>query len=328
MLLALVLAASGSVKIVTSIDGAKAQPGWAYARLGQKVVMHAQVEGGAAKQIRWVKLEPEVESVDNTQPKFHFENISYRETPIAACDDKLDCPADVTPSKLPVPVELAGAGNMAFQVKVTLADGSTAASPGLESRDLGGLSPEVHRVAIRRDDSYLGYLSELAGSPFIFGSAGGDGRNQTDRLLGADCADLAVYGRRRMKTGAKYTSTYHFDEQAPELVKVTALDADGKATDKQGHGVSFGAKGVKAGDVLHFPGSRHVAVLFEDRPPLGVLDGNDVMLHTCWGPPKIEAIGSAECASLPWRVLRWPESPAATPRTSSLPGRSGTPAAR
>ena len=51
-----------------------------------------------------------------------------------------------------------------------------------------------------------------------------------------------------------------------------------------------------------------LAVLFDDRPPLGVLDGNDVMLHTCWGPPKIEPIGSAECASLPWRVLRWPDN--------------------
>jgi hypothetical protein len=305
VLLALVLAVSPSVKIVTSIDGAKAQPGWAYARLGQKVLMHAQVDGGKAKTVRWSKLEPVVDSVDNTTPKFHFEPISYRATSIESCDDRLDCPADVTPSRLAVPPELAGTGNMAFQVKVTTESGDTLATPGLEARDVGGLAPSIHRVAIRRDDTYLGYLSELNGSPFIFGSAGPDGRNQTDRLLGADCADLAVYGRRRLGKGAQYTSTYHFDEQAPELVKATGLDGDGRATDKQGRVIVFGAKGVKPGDVLHFPGSRHVAVLFEDRPPLGVLDGNDVMLHTCWGPPKLEAIGSAECASLPWRVLRW-----------------------
>ncbi len=305
MLLALVLAAAPSVTIVSQVDGSEPRPGWAYARRGQKVLLRAQVNGGKARQVRWSKLVPAVDSVDNTTPRFHFEPIAYRAEPIAACDDKLECPADVS-GGLKVAPGLEGTGNMAFQVTVTLDSGATVSTPGLEARDVGGLSPSVMRVVVRKDDSYLGYLTELNGSPFIFGSAGPDGRNQTDRLLGADCADLAVYGRRRLGAGAQYTSTYHFDEQAPELARAVALDG-GKATDRKGRAISFGPHGVKAGDVLHFPGSRHVAVLWEDRPPLGVLDASDLMFHTCWGPPTVEAIGDAPCASLPWRVLRWRE---------------------
>ncbi len=305
MLLALGLAAAPSVQLAARVDAGPARPGWAFARRGQKVTLHAELSGGKARTVRWSKLVPTADSVDNTQPSFHFEPIPYRAQPIAACDDQLDCPADVG-GGLRVAPGLEGTGNMAFQVEATLDSGAAVQSPGLEARDVGGLSPKVMRVVVRRDDSYLGYLTELNGSPFIFGSAGPDGRNQTDRLLGADCADLAVYGRRRLGLGAKYTSTYHFDEQAPELTRAVALD-DGHAADAKGRAIAFGEKGVRVGDVLHFPGSRHVAVLWEDRPPLGVLDPGDLMFHTCWGPPTVEPIGEASCASLPWRVLRWPQ---------------------
>ena len=62
---------------------------------------------------------------------------------------------------------------------------------------------------------------------------------------------------------------------------------------------------MHVGDLIHFPDSRHVAVLYEDRPPLGVLDASDLMIHTCWAPPKIEPIGSSSCGSFPWRLLRF-----------------------
>lgn len=300
----LLIALNGPLPISATVDGKPAPAGWVYAVTGQKVVL--AVKAPQAKAVRWFKLEPTLESVDNTQPAFHFEPIVYRAVEVAACRDQATCPADVTPSVLPKVEQLPGVGTMAFQVAVTRADGTEVKSPGIEAVKYGGLTKDVMRVTFRRDDSYLGFVSELINTPYIFGSAGPDGRNQSDLLIGADCADLAVYGRRRLGKKAEYTSTYAIDRQAPEKFKAVSAADDGRVLDAKGQPIAFGPKGVHAGDVIHFPGSRHVAVLYEDRPPLGVLDSGDLMIHTCWAPPKIEAIGGSSCGSFPWRLLRFP----------------------
>ena len=269
-------------QIRTSVDSAPAKPGWAYARVGQKVVMHAP----PGKGFRWYELRPKEPYVDNTQPSFHFEPIHYEPVELERCRDAQTCEA-IGPGLPGLP----GVGTMAYQV---VTDGRAPPAPATA---WGGLTKDVHRVTFRLDDSYLGYVTELVGTPYIFGSAGPDGRNQSDLLIGADCADLAVYGQRRLGKKVDYTSTYGIDQQAPLVGAV--LGPDGR--DDQGKPVP-----VKRGDVLHFPSSRHVAVLWEDKPPLGVLDPGDLMLHTCWDPPKIEPIGANErCASFPMRVLRF-----------------------
>ena len=104
----------------------------------------------------------------------------------------------------------------------------------------------------------------------------------------------------------EYTSSYAIDKQAPERFRGVSANEAGGVQDAAGKPIAFGDKGVRAGDLIHFPGSRHVAVLYEDRAPLGVLDSGDLMIHTCWAPPKIEAIGSSSCGSFPWRMLRFP----------------------
>ncbi len=278
--------AAPQVELRSSVEGGKARGGWVYARAGQAVTLKAVVSGGPAAQVRWFKVEPTVESLDNTTPSFHFEPVTYRETEVASCRDTLTCPADITPTVLPKVPELSGAGTMAFKVAVTLKDGRTVQTPGAESTKWGGLTAAVHRVTFRKDESLVGYAAELINTPYIFGSAGPDGRNQSDLLIGSDCADLVVYARRRQGRRAEYTSTYTLDQQAPELAK--------------------GAK-VREGDVVHFPSSRHVGILFRDNEPKGVLDAGDLLFHTCWAPPKVQPMSEAGCSSEPWRVLRFPE---------------------
>ncbi len=306
-LVALLAAGSPALFLTASVDGAKPKPGWVYAVAGKKVLLQASMNGGArVKGWRWFKLEVVSESVDNTQPKFHFEPVGYRAVELEGCRDQPVCPADVTPTVLAKVEQLPGVGTMAFQVKATLENGAELSTPGLESTKYGGLTPDVMRVTFRRDDSYLGFVSELINTPYIFGSAGPDGRNQSDLLIGADCADLAIYGRRRLGKKADYTSSYAIDKQAPERFRGVSADSEGTVVDAAGKRIVFGKKGVHAGDLIHFPASRHVAVLYEDRPPLGVLDSGDLMIHTCWAPPKIEAIAGTRCGSFPWRILRFP----------------------
>lgn len=280
------LAARPSLELQGAIGDGKPKRDWVYAKQGQLVTLHAVLTGAQAKAVRWFKIEPTVGAIDNTTPSFHFEPVTYVETELPGCEGKLTCPADITPTKLPRVEALPGVGTMAFRVELTCQDGATLSTPGLASTKYGGLTHEVYRVAVRRDDSLIGYATELINTPYIFGSAGPDGRNQSDLLIGSDCADLIVYARRRSGKKATYTSSYAIDQQAP-LLK--------------------GGKAPRAGDLVHFPGSRHVAILFEDREPVGVVDENDLILHTCWAPPTVQRMGDTGCVSRPYRVLRFPE---------------------
>jgi hypothetical protein len=311
VLLVVLLAAAPSrgaqLRILSDVDGGKPSPEWKYVKLGQRVTLHAELKPPEpSAQIAWFKLEPEVGSVDNTTPSFHFEKIPYRAVEIEACRGNPDCPADINPTLTTATIP--DVGTMAFQAQAILPGGRTLATPGVEAIEYGGLSPKVHRVAVRRDDTYLGYVTELLNTVFIFGSAGPDGRNQTDRLIGTDCADMAVYGARRMGKKVDYTNTYNIDQAAPPVATAVSVDAQGVMLDAKGRPIQVGdGQGmVRPGDVLHFPHSRHVAVFYEDREPKGVLDMGDLMLHACWAPPQIQPIrDNTRCTSLPARVLRF-----------------------
>lgn len=286
MLIALLLAAAPTVQIQASVNGGKKSADWAYARVGTPVTLHAVLSKGAsAESVKWFKIQPTVGSLDNTTPSFHFAAVTYEETPVPACEGKLECAADVSPSSLPAVKQLPGSGSMAYRVEVKLKDGPVISTPGLSSTKYGGLTREVFHVAFRRDDSLIGFSSELLNTPYIFGSAGPDGRNQSDLLIGSDCADFIIYGRRRSGKKAEYTSSYEIDKQAPEL--------------------KAGAK-ARVGDLVHFPSMRHVAILFEDREPVGEVTEDDLILHTCWAPPTVQRIGDTDCVAPPYRVLRFP----------------------
>src|SRR5438132_938955 len=96
------LAAAPALRLVSSVDGGKPTPQWKYVRAGQKVVLHAELTLGAKGKVRyrWFKLEPTVESADNTEPSFHFEKIRYAATAIDRCEGAADCAADVNPTVL------------------------------------------------------------------------------------------------------------------------------------------------------------------------------------------------------------------------------------
>lgn len=281
----LFLAGTPTLELQGAVGAGKPKRAWAYAKAGEQVTLRAVLQGASPEKVRWFKIEPTVGAIDNTTPSFHFEPVRYAETPMPACDGQLTCQADLSPGALPKVEALPGVGTMAYRVEVVTRDGATLRTPGAERTKYGGLTKDVYRVAVRKDDTPLGFSTELINTPYIFGSAGPDGRNQSDLLIGSDCADLVIYGQRRSGKPATYTSSYDIDKQAPPL-------RDGVP--------------AKAGDLVHFPGSRHVALLYEDREPLGVVDENDLIFHTCWAPPTVQRIGDTGCASRPYRVLRFP----------------------
>jgi hypothetical protein len=175
-------------------------------------------------------------------------------------------------------------------------------SPGPEARrgrGAGGVTDDVMRVSIRRDDSYLGFLTEMYGQPYIWASAGtSDRAHQSEHLEGSDCADFVVYGKRRMGGAQKYVWTGELPQWS-KLLAAGARDADGVYRDKAGKPLPF----TQVGDLVLFP--RHVGVLAVDRGTLGVLDDQDLMMHTLFDSPKEQAIAESGYADKPVELRRW-----------------------
>ncbi|HUJ60293.1 MAG TPA: hypothetical protein VLX92_17420, partial [Kofleriaceae bacterium] len=228
---------------------------------------------------------------------FHYEPIDYRATPLDAHAGSLV--PDVRPTLTPDHGN--GVGTMRFQLVATQGE-RTIASPGETARrgaGSGGLTDDVTRVSIRRDDTYLGYLTEMFGQPYIWASSGGtDATHQSERLEGSDCADFVVYGRRRMGKRVAYTWTGGLPALTRLLAAGTRGD-DGVYRDRSGKPVPF----TRAGDLALFP--RHVAVLVEDRGTIGVLDDQDIVMHALVDTPKQQPLADTGYADQPLEVRRF-----------------------
>ncbi len=130
----------------------------------------------------------------------------------------------------------------------------------------------------------VGVLTEQLGTPFVFFPARlPDGAHQTDERLGADCAALLVYGRRRLGERIPYV--------APGGLRRYAAPIRGAPP--------------REGDVLHF-GSQ-TAVLSRDRPPLGRIGPEDLVIHTFHGVAEEVPISALPYRNAPVEVLRWRE---------------------
>ncbi|HUJ56981.1 MAG TPA: hypothetical protein VLX92_00655, partial [Kofleriaceae bacterium] len=229
-----------TARAIASVDGGAASERPAYARLDQHVTLYALVQvedagrrtwysdapavtlGGRALHvsplarapelaITWNRIEPAAAAYSNTDENggnFHFTQIDYVATEIAGAANRAAIAADVRPTLTEDHGH--GVGTMRYQIVVAQGD-HTVASAGGEARrgrGSGGLTDDVMRVSIRRDDSYLGYLTEMFGQPYIWASAGiTDATHQAERLEGADCADFVVYGMRRLGKKIGYTWT-------------------------------------------------------------------------------------------------------------------------
>ncbi len=311
------------VRVVAAVGSAAATEHPAYARLDQPVALYAVIEAdrvtytdapalelrgkpvatrplaeAPACAIAWNRIEPAQANTTNEDDSgFRFAAIDYRATPIRAGLGSI--PADVRPTLTPDHGN--GVGTMRFQIVVTQ-DEHVIASAGPEAhrgKGSGGLTDDVLRVSIRRDDTYLGFLTEMYGQPYVWASAGlTDATHQSERLEGSDCADFIVYGARRMGAALAYTWTGGLP-QVTKLLASGTRGPDGVYRDAKGEPLPFG----KVGDLILFP--RHVGALAEDRGTIGVLDDQDLIMHTLFDSPKEQPIADSGYADKPAELRRF-----------------------
>ncbi len=166
----------------------------------------------------------------------------------------------------------------------------------------------VVQIAVRTDDSYIGYLMELFNTPFIMTPRlTPGGVHQTDARLGSDCAAFAVYGRRRMGCPVEYLGPSGIRRYLESLIngqlRPGRIDGVEVYMTDAGATMPVGEGGLIPGDVLHF-GSQ-VSVFYQDGGVPGILDPCDLVIQSLFDGPCIVTLRENGFYPLPLCVLRW-----------------------
>lgn len=243
------------------------------ARAAERARACERMPAALARRLRWFVAVPEPDDYDNLAHcgaealrRGCHQPLRWKRQPLP----KLDGEAMVDVRDVP---ELAALGTHRLGVEL-------ASDP---VRPLG--EPDVDalfEIVVRRDDTYVGRLTEQLGTPFVHVPVVRPGHgHQTDERLGADCVALVIYGQRRLGRKVPYVAP-------AALYRFTT---------------AVGAGAVQPGDVLHF--GFQTAVLSRDVPPVGVLSLDDLVLHTFHGVAEEVPFGALPYRALPVTVLRW-----------------------
>lgn len=162
-------------------------------------------------------------------------------------------------------------------------------------------------IRLWEGDGFHAALSECFGMPYVFGIAAVEEQDRTgvDTGWGADCSNLLIHAWRRigepLHWGDPGRLRQHLRTLAEDLTPTSRPQLDPEAV-RRGVMVDFGS---------------HVAAVWKDQPPLGTLDGGDLLLHHLGGFPEV--VGLTEIAAGRGRfALRTPhpEKPAVVVRVA------------
>jgi cell wall-associated NlpC family hydrolase len=282
--------------------------------------------------IHIAKLEPEIPNqgiYDNTgrmEPywhpeerkdhpkKWHWCPIQYQETMVGRESNKWRHQLDTKPTTSKYHRDL---GTMRYVARVTWKQ-RRYWSPGKNHRDKGGVRPGIATVRVRRDNSAVGYMTELMNVPYVYGSSSTSGRladHQTERAVGADCADLIVYGWRRAGRKIDYTWSQGLKSHTRRTAHVAQL-LEGRYREQNGLPIKFG-QDIQVGDIILW--NRHVAVV-ASADSSGYLTPNTEILHTIMETPKLTKLANVgfgfDTPPFQIRRPRWKKQPSRTRRTA------------
>ncbi len=236
--------------------------------------------------VMWYKVEPAENSYNNIRNgRFVWDTPAYTEN-LGWNSLSLSVDADAQPTDPERDIN-DGLGTMRYKA-VFVYDGRFYPTPGKESVDKTGIKDDVHRITFRNGDDFLGWLSAYFNVPYIYGSAGTNGRHQTDNFVGADCADLVTGACRKSGGKLPYTNVAGLRRFSDVIASQEDIDMDDNGIYlKNGKALRYGSD-VRKGDLILF-GDWHVGVLENDNGN-GVLDRNDLIRHTFFNLPANDSI--------------------------------------
>ena len=277
--------------------------------------------GCPALAVAWRRIEPRMKHVHTKAPNgdvrvyanavvfgphhgkwLGYDRMEYVEHAIVPRPDSADGEADgvgalrlvvtdarPTESVAPRPADHQDLGTMRLAASIRLGQEAPLSTPRLDDVPNGIISDRVFRYSFRKGDGFLGWLTAFYNVPYLFGSAGEGVHNQTERFVGADCADILVGALRRAgKPTLRYTNVSGVIDALGRVAGPTLVDqcaGSAPALSQCEHAsippLRMGHQ-VLPGDILavEYMGADnlprawdHIVVLVEDRGPNGVPDG-------------------------------------------------------
>ena len=148
--------------------------------------------------------------------------------------------------------------------------------------EIGGHVRETPAIEIRRfaGEGFRAAITEQFRLPYLFGSGElYDGVSTGPETgFGADCANFIVYAMRRQGRTAPWSNPKQLRKYLEPVAENTRA-GETAIRDEE----------IAGGLIIHL--GSHVAAVMEDRPPLGVLDRNDIVAHQLEGTPELLSLG-------------------------------------
>lgn len=178
-------------------------------------------------------------------------------------------------------------GTFWFQAEV-VKENQTWKTPGIESKDHRGISPDVFRVSIKQDDGFMGNLTSYFNVPAVFGST----PYQVKNHIGVDCADVLMAAYCKAKN-MPITKDYNVAMLTSKFKTVARSRVNDGEPDTDIHW----QEEVRVGDFIavkyHDGGQyQHIGALYGDHNKNGILDGEDLILHAGPDPLHLSKIKS------------------------------------
>lgn len=247
--------------------------------LGGEPVLRLVPPRGATGKVRWYRLDPArfaYDLVPETGLGKEFSASPGRwlhetRTPLGETQDFLLAPHGWS----------GGPGRFRIVAECETAEGWIAAAP-VELR-------------IAQGAGFRGALSECFGMPYVFGIAFARAGDLTgvETGWGADCSNLMIHAWRRQGVPLIWGDPGMLRRQlATKVEKV-----------ERGDHPAISPSEIEAGLLIDF--GRHVAAVWEDREPLGLLDENDLVIHHLGGLPEVVTL-AALTSTRPTFALRGP----------------------
>lgn len=186
--------------------------------------------------------------------------------------------------------------------------------PGYNRKRIWASSPlhmqykgKIIQIAVRSDDTYTGYLSELLNTPFVMSPYLVYGRHhQVDERMGSDCASFAAYGMRRMGYSVNYSGPNGIKKYLKYIsrsVKKNEFNGYNCYFDKDDKPINLIKYKISKGDIIHF--EEQVSVFYEDKGLIGYLDENDLLIQS-WGvTPYITTIKDCSFDGRIFTIYKW-----------------------
>lgn len=213
-----------------------------------------------------------------------YDKLEYFESPLTSTASPRLSVRDARPSSdtgLERDEKLIPLGTMRLTATVSL-NGFSVTTPGSSDAPSGQIADRVWRYSFRDSNEFLGWLWSYFNVPYLFGSAGKGPRNQAERRIGGDCADVLVAALRRAGRNLEYSSVAGLVESLTKVSGPAELrTCDTPNCVRPPTALRWG-KDIQPGDflALDYIGSDslpkawdHIVAAVEDKGPEGKPDG-------------------------------------------------------